>query len=124
MAETKVRLTQTDLDADSNVLTGLSNGVSPSDAVNKSQLDAAVSGVLTVSQMVYNEVPSGTINNSNTIFTLAFTPIAGTERIHVNGIRQKPGVGNDYTISGATITFTVPPKTKGGGDKLLADYIK
>lgn len=124
MAETKVRLTQTDLDADTNVLTGLANGVAASDAVNKGQLDAAVAGVLTLSNMVFNEVPAGLINNSNTTFTLAFAPIAGTERIYINGIRQKPGIGNDYTISGSTITFTTAPKTKGSGDKLLADYIK
>ncbi len=124
MAETKVRLTQTDLDADSNVLTGLSNGVAASDAVNKSQLDAAVAGVLTTASMVFNEVPAGLVNNSNTVFTLAFTPVVGTERLYVNGVRQKPGVGNDYTISGLTITFTSAPKTKGTGDKLLADYIK
>lgn len=125
MAETRVRLTQTDLDADSNVLTGLSNGVAASDAVNKSQLDAAVAGVLTTANMVFNEVPTGAIDNTNTIFTLAFTPVVGTERVHQNGLRLKSGVGNDYTISGVTITFASAPRLKGGmPDRLLVDYIK
>ena len=43
--------------------------------------------------------------------------------IHVNGIRQQVGAGNDYTISGGTITFLsgAIPQT---GDVLLVDYLK
>lgn len=60
---------------------------------------------LTVAQLVTREVPSGAINGANTTFTLANTPIAGTEHIFVGGILLTAGAGNDYTIVGATITL-------------------
>lgn len=63
---------------------------------------------------INNEVVSG----SGTTFTLAATPLAGTEHIHGAGQRLTPGVGNDYTISGAVIT-TVNSYSAG---QILADY--
>lgn len=66
-----------------------------------------------------NEVPSGAVNGSNVTFTLANTPTSGTVKLYLNGIRQKSGSGNDYTISGVTITTAVAPAS---GDALLADY--
>jgi fiber protein len=70
---------------------------------------------------VTRETPTGTINGSNATFTLAATPTAGTEEIFLNGILLEPGAGNDYTISGATITMLVVPQT---GDRLKACYWK
>lgn len=70
---------------------------------------------------VTREVPSGSINSSNVTFTLANTPTAGTECLYLNGLLQNVGAGNDYTISGATITFVVAPET---GSVLLANYQK
>ena len=70
---------------------------------------------------VYRETPSGTLNGSNPTFTLAHTPVAGTECIHVNGILMNAGSGNDYTISSATITFltgAIPIST----DVILVNY--
>ncbi len=67
---------------------------------------------------VTREVPSGTINSSNTVFTLAFTPTVGSEEVFLNGILQNAG-GNDYSISGATITFTNAPLT---GSVILVNY--
>src|SRR5216683_3557106 len=70
------------------------------------RLTAASSGTaLQTSNFVDNEVPSGTINGVNATFTLANTPVAGSEHLHKNGLRQSPGSSNDYTISGVTITF-------------------
>lgn len=66
---------------------------------------------------VRNEVPSGTVNGSNTSFTIASTPVTGTLRVYVNGVRQK--VTDDYTLSGTTITFVYAPLTDS---KLLVDY--
>jgi hypothetical protein len=68
-----------------------------------------------------SETPGGTVNGSNDEFTLANTPVAGSLHLFVNGIRQRPGSGNDYTISGGTITFEsgAIPQTN---DVLLADY--
>jgi hypothetical protein len=84
---------------------------------NGSQLSwIATSGAVNFAD---DEVPSGTVNGVNTIFTLAHTPTAGTLLLFLNGVKQKAGVGNHYTISGATITFVTAPET---GDDLSAYY--
>lgn len=63
------------------------------------------------------EVPSGAINGSNVTFTLAHTPISGSESVFRNGILQTSS--GDYTIAGAVITYGVAPLT---GDKLVVSY--
>lgn len=68
---------------------------------------------------VDKETPSGSINGSNTAFTLANTPVAGSEHIYLNGILLESGGGNDYTISGANITMLTAPVS---GDRLKASY--
>ena len=65
------------------------------------------------------EVPSGLINGSNTTYTLANTPVSGSVKLFLNGVRLYAGAGNDYTISGTTITMASAPDT---GSTLLADY--
>jgi hypothetical protein len=47
----------------------------------------------------------------NTIFTLDYTPIAGTEHLYLGGILQLAGVSNEYTLVGNTITFATAPWT-------------
>jgi len=55
-----------------------------------------------------NEVPSGTINGSNTSFTLAFTPqYSGAVQLFLDGLFLTNGT--DYTVSGTTITMTTAP---------------
>lgn len=81
---------------------------------------AAATG-LSSSNFVTRETPSGTVNGSNTAFTLANTPTAGTEEVFLNGVLQEPGAGNDYTISGAAITYLTAPLS---GDKIRANYRK
>lgn len=79
------------------------------------------SGDLTSANFVTRETPAGSVNSSNVTFTLANTPTAGTEQVYLNGILQEPGGGNDYTISGATITYLAAPTT---GDRLRVSYMK
>jgi hypothetical protein len=56
--------------------------------------------------------PTGTINGSNTSFTLSPTPAASSNvNCFLNGVQQQQGAGNDYTISGATITYLTAPPT-------------
>lgn len=56
--------------------------------------------------------PTGTINGANTTFTLSPTPAtASNVNCFLNGIQQQQGAGNDYTISGATITYLTAPPT-------------
>jgi hypothetical protein len=76
---------------------------------------------LTATNFVTRETPSGTVNGSTTSFTLANTPTAGSESLYLNGLLMEPGAGNDYTISGATITMLSAPLT---GDKLRVSYQK
>jgi len=99
---------------DTTTTLGTSDTKYPSQKAVKTYVDN-----LTTMTQVRGETPSGTINGSNVTFTLAATPATGSERLHKNGIRLKSGAGNDYTISGATITMAVAPAT---GTILLADY--
>lgn len=84
---------------------------------------AATAGTdyLAPSNHVVRETPSGSVNGSNTGFTLANTPISGTEEVYLNGIQQEPGSGNDYTISGTAITYLTAPVS---GDRLRVSYWK
>jgi hypothetical protein len=82
---------------------------------------ASAAGTLSTANFVDRETPTGTVNGSNTTFTLANTPTAGTESVYLNGLLQEPGAGNDYTISGATITYLTAPVT---GDKIRVSYRK
>ena len=84
-------------------------------------INPITSGSLSESNFVDKEIPSGSINGSNTAFTLANTPIAGSEHIYLNGILQESGAGNDYTISGTSITMLTAPLT---GEKLRVSYRK
>ncbi len=54
------------------------------------------------------ETPSGTLNGTNTIFTISFIPITDTFNLELNGVEQNfPG---DATLVGTTITYLVAPK--------------
>lgn len=70
---------------------------------------------------VENEV----VSFSGTAGTLANTPNATTGytqvKLYRNGVRQNPGMGNDFTWSGAAITLAT---AAGGSDVFLADYYK
>jgi hypothetical protein len=82
--------------------------------------DARVATVI-AAKFVTRETPTGAVNGTNTSFVLANTPVTGSEQVFLNGILQEPGVGNDYTISVATITYLTAPVT---GDKVRVSYIK
>lgn len=76
---------------------------------------------------VMSEVPTGLINSSNTVYTLAntvFSPSASTTnpadvKVYYNGIRLLPTT--DYTRSSSQITLTSAPET---GSSLIMDYYK
>lgn len=68
---------------------------------------------------VTREVPSGSVNGSNVTFTLANTPVAGSEQVYLNGLLQDPGAGNSYTIAGGVITFLSAPLS---GDEIHVSY--
>ena len=66
------------------------------------------------------EIPGGSVNGSNAVFTLAFTPSPPANLLLFrNGLRLDRG--QDYTLAGSTITFflgSIPQP----GDLLLASY--
>lgn len=76
---------------------------------------------LTAANFVDKEIPTGAINGVNAAFTLANVPVLGSEHVYLNGMFQESGAGNDYTITGATITYLTAPLT---GEKLRASYRK
>jgi hypothetical protein len=100
----------------STTITGVLKG-------NGTAISAATAGTdyMAPANFVVRETPTGTINGVNVTFTLANAPVAGTEQLFLNGILQEPGAGNDYTISGATITYLTAPATN---DRLKATYMK
>ena len=68
--------------------------------------------------IIDDETPVGTINSSNTIFTIANTPSPSSSlKVYLNGARQR--ITEDFSFSGTTITFTIAPPT---GSVLLVDY--
>ncbi len=82
----------------------------------QTQLDARISE----NNFVFNETPSGAIDGVNTSFALATAPIAGKLQVMLNGLVLRPGAGNDYTLSGSTITMLYAPAS---GDYLAATYV-
>lgn len=92
------------------------------DAITWSPLNDDNQGV-TLAQHVYNEVMTGTINNTNTVFTTAVAFATGKLRVYLNGVRQI--LGDDYTVTGVDeITFTFPPKSAPGNpDVVTCDYL-
>lgn len=88
--------------------------------LNGASLTLGVSGLSVTNpcpSFAVRETPSGTIAGG-TAFTLAHTPVAGTEEVFLNGILQEPG-GEDYTISGTGITFV---GALISGDRLRVSY--
>ena len=78
------------------------------------------SGSLPVASQIQQETPSGTINGSNVTFTLAFTPVTTQSlELYQDGILLLQTT--DYTLSGATITFTTAP---AAGQSIRAVYSK
>lgn len=68
--------------------------------------------------LITNEVPSGSINGSNKVFTTANNFTSGSLLVYLNGIRQK--LNDDYSeTTSDTFTFSQAPFT---GDLLTVDY--
>ncbi len=80
--------------------------------------DVKISGSLkTNKELVFNEMLGGTVNGTNTLFTLANTPFATSEiSIFVNGQLQTPPDKTsfqDYSVTGSNVYFStgsVPPE--------------
>lgn len=69
---------------------------------------------------VHNATPTGSVDSLNMTFTLASSPNpAASLELRLNGQVLKSGSGNDFTLSGSTITMNFAPAE---GDVLTASY--
>lgn len=94
--------------------------------VASSQGDVNLSGftndinTITTDNMVWNEELTGTLDGSNDTFTISNSPAANNYlMLFKNGLLQK--YSDDFTLSGATITF-VSENIPQVGDHLYATY--
>lgn len=68
----------------------------------------------------WSEFVSGTTDGINTTFSLSNAPNpTGTLMLYINGVLQRPGSTNDYTISNNTISTSIAPLPNS---TLLATY--
>ena len=89
--------------------------------LNGASLAVGASGIsLNTAKFITRETPTGTVGGGNKVFTLASAPVVGSENVFLNGLLQDVGAGNDYTISGVTVTFETAPLT---GDKIRVNYM-
>lgn len=109
------------------VLVANASGIPVAQTLSGAVASVSSSGVVTLastvpstSSFVVRETPSGLINGTNTGFTLANTPVVGTEQVFLNGLLLD-AAGEDYSISGTAITLISAPQS---GDKLRVSYIK
>jgi len=73
-----------------------------------------------ISDFVFDEIPSGTINGSNATFTSAYPFDSTTITIFLNGLNQLKL--NDFNTSGTqTIIFYTSPQV---GDTITINYLK
>lgn len=88
------------------------------DQLLDAQVKANADAIASVTSEVFGELPAVT-DGVAAVAPLANAPIAATVRVYLNGLRQVAGGGNDYTLSGSTITFNAPLET---GDCVVVDY--
>ena len=98
----------------------LAVGVSGDVTMTQAGVFTLAGSVVRVEDFITNETPTGLINGVNTSFVLANVPRAQVVVMY-NGQIQESGAGNDYTISGNTITTLFAP---AGTDKIRVNYIK
>jgi hypothetical protein len=74
------------------------------------------------SSRIWNDIPVGGIDGSNDEFLLAAPPNpAQSLQLFKNGILMREGAGNDFTLSGALITYS-PGQIPQSGDVHSASY--
>lgn len=91
-----------------------------------SSADGAPTGTLSEGNHVYGALLTGTIDGTNTEYTLAPVPQPiRTLRLYVNGLRMRSGSTEDYLVAdlgtALAVTFSRGPRTNSN---LLADFIQ
>jgi len=75
-----------------------------------------------VTNRAVREIPTGAVDGVNKTFTLANTPIIGTEEVYLCGVLLVPGASKDYTIAGSNIVLNYIPDI-GEDVKVSYEYI-
>lgn len=88
-------------------------------AANIAANTAAIALKIDATDFIGSEIPAGIIDGVNANFTLANTPVVGTQTVYQNGLALCPGT--EYSIVGTTLTLTAAPLT---GDTLMISYIQ
>ena len=70
-----------------------------------------------VGRFVHDETPTGAVDGSNTSFTTANAPKAGTLIVYEGGVRKLLTI--DFTLSASTISMTYAPPS---GSSIRVDY--
>jgi hypothetical protein len=78
------------------------------------------SGSLNNTNFIDYEVPAGAVNSVNTTFTLGNSPVTGSVKLFINGLRQTQSASY-YSVTGTTVTITDAPLT---GDRVYVEYRK
>lgn len=101
-------------------LAGLNTSVSNLTAIVGNLTANAGTSASSAPTFVDAEVPAGTLNGTNVVFTLANTPSpAASVTLFVNGILQLNGT--DFSLSNKTVTFASASKPQAG-DVIQASY--
>lgn len=74
-------------------------------AAPSASADAATKGYVDDKE-IRNETPTGTVDGTNLVFTLAQSPMSGTVQVFVSGLMML--AGTHYSMSGTTLTFIDP----------------
>jgi hypothetical protein len=91
---------------------GLVSGITPDGVVS-------ITGGPSSHTHVWNETPVGTVDGSNTAYTLNSAPLTSNSVVaFLNGVVQKYGL--DYNVTGTNLTLMDPPHV---GDVLWVTYI-
>jgi hypothetical protein len=86
----------------------LAGKVLTSDSLGLASWQSVASGSGDIGTIVTREEPTGAIDGTNTTFNLSHQPKPNSEEVYLNGLLQEPN-GNDYNITGQTITFMQAP---------------
>lgn len=87
-------------------------------------------GTVGVQNLIMEEIPSGTINGINKVFTLANNVDANRLMVFLNGIRLQritTAIRIDqfeHVVNSNTITLGAAPVSTGDGDFLVVTYVK
>ncbi len=84
---------------------------------DKAKVDSFDTFTQALNSQITGETPTGSIDGTNTTFTLANTPTATSLKLYLNG--QRLTLAEDYTLSGDTITMFTAPELE---DMLRVDY--